>query len=347
MVKMEKFSEFITEAKEEPYRVLILMRDAEDDPNKTGDALEKQAKKMGIDIYQMEVDSGYFTTNEKGNLVAHNYKNFKPVSPDNEWGDPVITDDKKGWEVRSEDTICLLRIALGRGIRFAEQLRLAGVTTVNSRHTNLLCDDKWLNYIAMKNVGLQQPKTAILTHEDNIDIPIKEIGGKYPMILKTAQGTQGVGVIFIDSKQTLLATMQLVNKIDENIAMLIQEYIKTSYDVRVMVLNNEIIGQLKRPVISGDFRSNVTQGSLPLKMELTELEKSETLKAVKAVKGIWVGVDFIPSKDREKIPPYFIEVNSSPGTGHIDELNDTDIYKEILDTFKNRDNWNLDKSTET
>ena len=222
---MEKFSEFIVEAKEEPYRVLVLMRDAEDDPNKTGDALEKQAKKMGIDIYQMEVDSGYFTTNEKGNLVAHNYKNFKPVSPDNEWGDPVITDDKKGWEVRSEDTICLLRVALGRGIRFAEQLRLAGVTTVNSRHTNLLCDDKWLNYIAMKNAGLQQPKTAILTHEENIDIPIKEIGGKYPMILKTAQGTQGVGVIFIDSRKTLLATMQLINKIDEDIAMLIQEYI--------------------------------------------------------------------------------------------------------------------------
>ena len=74
-------------------------------------------------------------------------------------------------------------------------------------------------------------------------------------------------------------------------------------------------------------------------MELTELEKSETLKATKAVKGIWVGVDFIPSKDREKTPPYFIEINSSPGTGHIDELNGTDIYKTILDTFKNRDNW--------
>jgi|TARA_B110000259_G_scaffold56892_1_gene67183 ribosomal protein S6--L-glutamate ligase len=344
---MEKFKSFITEAKEEPYRILVLMRDVENDPNKTGDALEKQAKKMGIDLYQMEVDSGYFTTNKKGNLVAHNYKNFKPVSPTSEWGDPVITDDKKGWEITPEDTLCILRVALGRGIRYAEQLRLAGVKTVNSRETNLLCDDKWLNYLAMKNAGLQQPRTAILTHEENIDIPIKEIGGKYPMILKTAQGTQGVGVIFIDSRKTLLATMQLINKIDEDIAMLIQEYIKTDYDVRVMVLNNEIVGQLKRPIVTGDFRSNVSQGSLPLKMKLTELEKSETLKAAKSVNGIWLGVDFIPSKDREKIPPYLIEVNSSPGTGHIDELNGTDIYKMILDTFKNRDNWTLDNSTQS
>ena len=167
---------------------------------------------------------------------------------------------------------------------------------MESQQLILLCDDKWLNYIAMKNAGLKQPRTAILTHEENIDIPIKEIGGKYPMILKTAQGTQGIGVIFIDSRQSLLGTMQLVNKIDENIAMLVQEFIKTSYDVRVMVLNDEVVGQLKRPVVSGDFRSNVSQGSLPLKMKLT---------------------------------------------GHIDELNDINISKLVLETFKNRDNWRL------
>jgi len=161
------------------------------------------------------------------------------------------------------------------------------------------------------------------------------------MILKTAQGTQGVGVIYIDSKQTLLSTMQLIRKIDEDIAMLIQEFIKTPYDIRVMVLNDEVVGQLKRPVISGDFRSNISQGNKPEKIELTELEKSECIKAGKSVNGKWLGVDFIPSTDREKIPPYFIEINSSPGTGHIDELNNINISKMVLDTFKNRENWSL------
>ena len=135
--------------------------------------------------------------------------------------------------------------------------------------------------------------------------------------------------------------MQLIRKIDEDIAMLIQEFIKTPYDVRVMVLNNEVVGQLKRPVITGDFRSNISQGNEPEKIELTELEKSECIKAGKSVDGKWLGVDFIPSKDREKEPPYFIEINSSPGTGHIDELNDINIAKLVLETFKNRDNWRL------
>ena len=333
----QSFTNFITEEpKEQKYRFLNLIHDIPDDPNKTGDALVAQAKKMGIDCYQLKVADGYFSVNKKGNLVAHNYHvDIDPAKVQSK----TVEHDEKGWEVDPENTICFLRVAVGRGVRLAEQLRLYGVKTINSRFTHMICDDKWLNYSAMFRAGLRQPRTAILTHEENLDIPIKEIGGKYPMILKTAQGTQGVGVIYIDSKQTLLSTMQLIKKIDEDCAMLIQEFIKTPYDVRVMVLNGEVVGQLKRPVISGDFRSNISQGNEPQKIELTELEKSECLKAANSVNGKWLGIDFIPSEDRENKPPYFIEINSSPGTGYIDELNDINISKLVLETFKNRSNW--------
>jgi len=77
-------------------------------------------------------------------------------------------------------------------------------------------------------------------------------------------------------------------------------------------------------------------------MELTDLEKSECIKAAESVKGMFVGVDFIPSKDREKEPPYFIEINHSPGTGHIDELNDINICEVVLETFREKDNWRID-----
>ena len=49
------------------------------------------------------------------------------------------------------------------------------------------------------------------------------------------------------------------------------------------------------------------------KLELTELEIEESLKVpAKAVNGLWTAVDFIPSKNRTKEPPFIIEVNSSP-----------------------------------
>ena len=339
---MEQFKSYITEEKDEPYRFLNLIHDTPDDPNTTGDKMVDEANKLGIESYQLNVQNGYFTLNEKGNLVAHNYS-VKESPPNVSNTNPVIEHDKKGWEVTPDDTITIVRVAMGRGTTLSEQLRLHGVKTVNSRYCQMVCDDKWLNYIVMKVAGLKQPKTAILTHEDNIDVPIEEIGGKYPMILKTTQGTKGVGVIFIDSRKVLLATMQLINKIDEEITMVVQEFIKTPYDVRVMVLNGEVVAQLKRDVITGDFRSNISQGQEPKKIKLTELEKSECVKAAKSVDGFWVGVDFIPSKDREKIPPYFIEVNSSPGTKYINELNDINVHKMVVETLKDRDNWNLDK----
>ena len=91
--------------------------------------------------------------------------------------------------------------------------------------------------------------------------------------------------------------------------------------------------------MSGDFRSNVVTGSVPKKMELTELEKSECIKAAKSVKVYGLLLILYQAKNREKEPPFVIEGNSSPGTGHIDELNDINISKLVLETFKNRDNW--------
>ena len=111
------------------------------------------------------------------------------------------------------------------------------------------------------------------------------------------------------------------------------------------------MGAMKRPIVEGDFRSNVSQGSEPEVHELTELESKESLRAAKAVDGDIVGVDFIPAKDRDKESPYFIEVNSTPGLIGIEAVlsksavkplikgQDRSITKEILKTYMNRDNW--------
>jgi hypothetical protein len=96
---------------------------------------------------------------------------------------------------------------------------------------------------------------------------------------------------------------------------------------------------MKRPVVEGDFRSNVSQGSKPEKLKLTELEIEESLKAAKAVNGLWTAVDFIPSKNREKEPPFVIEVNSSPGTEGVEESSGQNISKEIIEFFADKKNW--------
>ena len=111
---MEKFSEFITEAKEKPYRLLNLIHHTPDDPNKTGDLMVKEAKRLGIDSYQLNVDGGYFTVNEKDNLVAHNFsveEGMVATAKITKYSDKKIEHDEKGWEIDPENTICFLRVA--------------------------------------------------------------------------------------------------------------------------------------------------------------------------------------------------------------------------------------------
>ena len=181
-----------------------------------------------------------------------------------------------------------------------------------------------------------------------LDSVMKEFGDKFPIILKSSTGTQtGVGVVIIESMRSLYSSVQMLKLYEKHLPIIIQEYIKTDYDVRVLILDAQILGSMKREVITdGDFRSNVSLGAKSYPIELTEIEKRDSIIAAKAVSGRLVGVDFIPAKNRETEQPYILEVNSMPGFGGIEKIQ-KGLTVEIFKHFLNRDNWNLDKPAET
>jgi ribosomal protein S6--L-glutamate ligase len=211
-----------------------------------------------------------------------------------------------------------------------------------------ICGSKYLTDVYLRQAGLRTPKTVRITHSEDSERAFKELKSEFPIILKLSQGTQtGVGVVKIDNMRTLNTTVQMMMMLDKKLPLLVQEFVELEYDIRVMVLHDEIIAVMKRNVIKGaDFRSNVSLGAEPEKMELTEIEKEVAIKASNAVGGILTGVDLIPSKDREKEPPYVLEVNSNPGLTGIEKTN-PGITTMVFKYFKNRDNWTLDKSTKT
>jgi len=170
---------------------------------------------------------------------------------------------------------------------------------------------------------------------------VKELGCKFPIILKSSTGTQtGVGVTIVESMRSLNAFIQMILFYNKYLPIIIQEYIPLDYDVRVMVLDGEILGAMKRKVITdgSDFRSNVSLGAEAEKIEITEIEKDNAIKAAEAVDGKLVGIDFIPAKNREKEQPYILEENSMPGYRGIQKIQ-KGLTQEILEHFKNRDKW--------
>ena len=322
-MKAPKFKDFITEAKTDGNLKLLIITDEPEQAKQfhTADRLKEEADKLKIESYLFHLSGGY-TQFEDGIRTFHNKK------------------DDKGFVI-DNNTIAVVRGSVTRKdswMDFISILEKANVCLINSRQTINMCADKYRTALRLADYGLTQPKSLLVNNPDTILDQLKESDIKFPLIMKTLRGSKGVGVLFVDSERGLDSIIQLINKQDEDADLLVQEYIKTDYDVRVLVLGGKVLAAMKRPVIEGDFRSNVSQGSKPEKIKLTELEIEESLKAAKAVNGLWTAVDFIPSKNREKEPPFMLEVNSSPGTEGIEEATGLNIAKAVIDHFQDSKN---------
>jgi len=317
---LEKFKSFITEQKDiEKYRVLVISTE-HGSKAKTAERLEDEAKKLGIESYTVKMNGTYIK-----------YDNNKyTIHKD---------DDEKGFELDRDNTVCFMRGTPERDsyLDLLSQLERIGIPMVNSRVCLERAVDKYRTYLRIKDFGLEQPKTVLCPSPELIEKSFENLDTKFPIILKTLRGSKGVGVLFVETERSLNSLIQTLYKMDSQTDLLMQEYIKTDFDVRAIVLDGKVIATMKRNVVKGDFRSNASQGAEVETIKLTKLEEDQCIHAAKSIGGIFTGVDFIPSKNRETQNPIFLEVNSSPGTENIEDATGINISKILLKHFMDKE----------
>ena len=325
-MRAPKFKEFISEAKSNnKYKVLVVSADPASANQKlfrTARRIVEECEKAGHKVYVVKVEGAFIDYNDGI------YKIFNEG-------------DEKGFEINRSDTIAIVRgsVRLKKSyLDLVSRLEKTGICMVNSRDTIEISSDKYRSYVKLMDFGLTQPKTALIPNEDNWRKAFESLETTYPIIMKTLEGSKGVGVLFIESERQIESLIQLLYSQNEDIDLLIQEYIKTDGDIRVIVLGGKIIASMKRAVVEGDFRSNVSQGAEVKEYELSELEIEQCLLTSKAIDGSWTAVDFIPSKNPKKDPPYILEVNHSPGTEGIEKATKKNIVKLIVEHFSNKQN---------
>src|SRR5690606_11200770 len=111
--------------------------------------------------------------------------------------------------------------------------------------------------------------------------------------------------------------------------IIIQEFIKEAKgsDIRAFVVNNEVVGAMRRQAKEGEFRSNLHRGGTASVVKLTKQEKAAAITAAKKM-GLGVaGVDMLPSNRG----PLILEVNSSPGLEGIEGATRVDIAGKIFE----------------
>ena len=302
-MQIPKFKEFFVEQdlerKEKPITVAIITIADSDDPkeNTTADLIQKACKKKGYKCIIVNTKTTIITDKDedKNTLTVYNY--------DGEGGKHTFI---------GKDTVCITRggaLQDEGGLSLISAFQNSQAFMLNTRSAMLTCDNKLTSALLCEKFGIPIPRTAFVSNEKNLRTALDMIGGKFPLILKTLTGTQGIGVIKIESYEGLVATVQAMWKL--NAELLIQEYMPTKFDVRTFVVDNKIFASTKRTHSSYDFRSNTHRGAEAEPYILNDEEKDIILKASRASKAYMLGVDHIVYKGK----PYILELNGSPGSG--------------------------------
>ncbi len=185
--------------------------------------------------------------------------------------------------------------------------------------------DKLRSLQILSKRGVDMPKTVFASNKSSAKDVI-ELSGGAPLVLKILEGTQGVGVVLVDTEKAAKSVLDAFYGMDVN--LLIQEFIEEAggADIRAFIVGGEVVGAMKRQGIEGDFRSNLHQGGSATAYNLSRKEKAVALAAAKAM-GLGIcGVDMIPSKRG----PLVMEVNSSPGLEGIEKSTNLDIAGKIM-----------------
>lgn len=212
------------------------------------------------------------------------------------------------------------------GAAVVRQLEMMGVFCVNDSVAITRARDKLRSLQLLSKKGIGLPITGFAHSLDEIKDLIKMVGGP-PLLIKFLEGTQGIGVILVETSKAAQSVLEAFLGLKVNI--MVQEYIKETHgaDIRCFVVGGKVVAAMQRQAKSPEeFRSNLHRGGIATPINITEEERNMAIRAAQIIGLNVAGVDIIRS-DRG---PLIIEVNASPGLEGIEKTTGVDVAAEII-----------------
>jgi ribosomal protein S6--L-glutamate ligase len=212
------------------------------------------------------------------------------------------------------------------GCAVVRQFEAMGVPVVNRSAAILRARDKLRSMQVLSRLDIDIPRSVIIRRAQDLDAGLELVGGT-PCVLKLLQGTQGVGVMLVESREAIESVLQAFWSLGHTI--LLQEFIKESKgkDVRAFVVGNEVVAAMRREARLGEFRSNIHRGGLGRSLRLSDEMVKSVVAATKAIGLHVAGVDYLESKSGPKV----IEVNASPGFEGLEQATGADISGAVVE----------------
>ena len=297
-MRAPKFRDFIKEDKDtENIQVAILTNKITKNPVVFGNILKGVCDKLKIECHLISIQDAWVQQSDldKQTLSVSNI-------------------DGEGTDVDFDTSRTVVFARAGAienevGLALLSSFERSGAFMLNDRDGMLTCNNKMTSYLAFERNNIPVPRTSIVSNEKSIDDAHERIGGKFPVIIKTMTGTQGIGVSIVKDRESLVSVIQSLWKFGAE--LIIQEFKKFDFDVRTLVLDGKIVGSTKRTRPKADFRSNRHMGAKTAPYKLNDDEIELVKLAARATGTTLVGVDHC-IVDGELL---VLECNGSPGFG--------------------------------
>lgn len=180
------------------------------------------------------------------------------------------------------------------------------------------------------------PATHVSKNKEYLKRTIRESDSE-KMIMKPLNGYGGSGVIMLEksarSNINSLLDFYIDNKDGSSNYVILQDYIEGAEkgDVRILILNGEVIGAMRRVPSEDDHRSNVSAGGTIVKHKLTQKEKDlcERIGPKLLKDGLFfVGIDVINGM--------LVEVNvmSPGGITNINKAGKVRLQEKVIDALE-------------
>src|SRR3984893_8827948 len=143
------------------------------------------------------------------------------------------------------------------GAAVVRQLETMGVFCVNDSVAMTRARDKLRSLQLLSKKGIGLPITGFAHSIDEIQDLIKMVGG-VPLVIKFLEGTQGIGVVLVETAKAARSVIEAFLGLKVNI--MVQEYIKeaSGVDVRCFVVGDKVVAAMKRQADTPEeFRSNL------------------------------------------------------------------------------------------
>lgn len=212
------------------------------------------------------------------------------------------------------------------------QLERMGVRVFNNSSSIEMVSDKMHTHQVLAESALPTPTTMLAKFPLDLDLVERTIG--FPIVVKTLLGVNGTGVFLMDNRDSFRDLMSLIEQTNPNIQIIFQKFIAMSKgrDLRLFVVDGQVIASMERRATDGGFKANYTQGAEVVEFIPDEAAIDLAVKTSGILNLQVCGVDFLYDEDGYTI----CEANSFPGFKGLETACDVNVPRKIFEAMQAR-----------